>query len=76
MGGGGVIGFPVLCLLGLYFCERRVIRLLCGVGLGVWVGGTTLLFLFRQEWLLLIFPVMVVLLWMWIDGVTKFADRL
>ncbi len=74
--GGGVIGFPVLCLLGLYFSEQRIFRVLCGIGLGVWVGGTTLLFLIRQEWVLLVFPAIVMLLWMCIDSISKFANKI
>lgn len=66
MPGGPLAGFlviPIALLAGIYFLDRRGWRILCIVGLILWIGLAVLLAVLRQEWIKLLPPFLVVVFW-------------
>ena len=73
-GGGGPLLIPLLLLLGWFFSERRVARVLCLALFVAWFILIVVEALRERDPAALGFPVLTVALWMILDGIRK-ADK-
>jgi len=70
-GGTSPVAFPVLLLLGWYFLENDIARLLCLVLTIVWLVCYTTAAVWNARWELLIFPSLVLVSWSIIARIDK-----
>ena len=68
------ISVPIVLLIGSYFAENRVWRVLCGVGLALWMGCVIVAAIITEQWNVLVFPALVVVFWAVISEVKKTVD--
>lgn len=70
-GGNSPVGLPVLLLAGLYFFENRIAKLTCRVLLVIWLVWITVYSVWNAEWVMLIFPGLMIIAWGIISEINK-----
>ena len=64
----------ILLLLGLYFLENTIARILCGVGLLAWAITCVSMVVIEQSWPELFFPGLVLVLAVLMRDIKRFTD--
>ena len=64
----------ILLLLGLYFLENTIARILCGTGLAAWAIAYVSMVVIKQSWPELFFPGLVLLLALLMRDIKRFVD--
>lgn len=66
----------ILLLLGLYFLENTIARVLCGIGLLAWAITYISMVVIKQSWPELFFPGLVLLLALLMRDIKRFTRDL
>jgi hypothetical protein len=65
----------ILLLLGLYFFENTIVRILCGIGLLAWTIAYTSMVVIKKSWPELFFPGLVLLLALLMRDIKRFTQN-
>jgi hypothetical protein len=69
--GGGVIAFPLLCILGFYWFARPIPKVICLILALAWMGRCVVVAAMKAEWNILIFPAIVGIGWWVLHSMLK-----
>ena len=70
-GGGSPVAIPLMLIVGWYFLNNQIARVVCLILLGTWFVWITAYAVFSGEWNILIFPSLVIIAWALISGVNN-----
>ena len=70
-GGGNPVVIPLLLIVGWYFLNNKIARVVCLVILVAWHVWITAYAVFNGDWNMLIFPGLVIIAWSIISEVNK-----
>jgi len=69
--GGGVLAAPLLFIIGFYFFTNPILKIIClSLGIG-WIAMILVLVVIKSEWILAVFPGIIVIAWMILHPILK-----
>jgi hypothetical protein len=71
MTGGGIFALPILGIFGFYFFQNRYLRTACLIVSIGWILILAASAVVKNEWILLVFPAIVGILWAVIHPLLK-----